>query len=236
MIKVTDNPALAKLFPAYLTKGNQCSCLNNTCSECGEKFPNEAAPEFMQEGIVVKCPNCGAWRRRCGSIAMANSDVCRKHLGHRQYSLYTKLASHIADISIDELLALDTDQWDLTTEFNLAKVALSAQLEQGKITSEQLLDNLQKFFKIAELKKKIESGETLQIKYDDETYQQLRAKWRKMLFTLEGIMQEELSVHPGFESKEKRSEFIRTCFARLKKQTELPASDSSGTIIPSRML
>jgi hypothetical protein len=109
-------------------------------------------------------------------------------------------------------------------------------LEQGKITSEQLLDNLQKFFKIAELKKKIESGETLQIKYDDETYQQLRAKWRKMLFTLEGIMQEELSVHPGFESKEKRTEFIRTCFARLKKQTELPASDSSGTIIPSRML
>lgn len=207
-IKVKGNPELEKLYPDEFP--NQCACLKNICPECGTRFPS---------GIVLVCPTCGAKRPRCQNKHMTNEEVCRTHVSGRPYSLYTKLAAQINDASLEEFIERET--YDLSQEFALAKIALSAALDNQQITSKELMENLNAFFTIAQKKKRIEEGETLNVQWNDELVVALRKRWRKTLIALEGVLIDSIKEIPSVPKDFDYEFWVKKVMTRVKEQSKL---------------
>ena len=167
-----------KTDPSYQFE-NQCTAFRNVCPECGTRFPSGSR----------ECPNCGATRPRCQNKAINGETVCRKHLKGRHISLYNKLAATIADTELEEII--EADDHDLSQEFALARICVSAALDDpGTYTSRQVLAMLKDFFTIAEKKKNIEQGQVLNISWNDDLVNSLRARVRKLIHTFSEILEE----------------------------------------------
>lgn len=207
-IKVKGNPELEKLYPDEFP--NQCACLKNICPECGNRYPS---------GIVLVCPVCGAKRPRCQNKHMANEEVCRTHVSGRPYSLYTKLAAQINDASLEEFVERET--YDLSQEFALAKIALSAALENQQITSKELMENLNSFFTIAQKKKRIEEGDVINVQWNDELVVALRKRWRKTLIALEGVLIDSVKEIPNVPEDFDDEFWVKKVMTRVKEQSKL---------------
>lgn len=207
-LKIKGNAELEKLYPEEFP--NQCSCLKNICPECGSKYPS---------GVVLICPVCGAKRPRCQNKHMANEDVCRMHAHGRPYSLYTKLAAQISDSSLEEFVEKET--YDLSQEFALAKIALSAALENQQITSSELLENLTKFFNIAQKRKKIEEGDIINVQWNDELIVAMRKRWRKTLLALEEVLQFAVKEIPNLPKDFDIDFWIRKVMTHVKERSKI---------------
>ena len=102
--------------PSFKFEG-QCTAFRVICPECGNKFPTGSR----------ECPSCGAERPRCQNKALPGEVVCRKHLKKRNFTLYNKLAATLTDTELEEII--EADDHDLSQEFALARVCVSAALE-----------------------------------------------------------------------------------------------------------
>lgn len=182
-LKIIGNPTLEKLYPEEFP--NQCAYLKNICPSCGNRYP---------AGIILDCPTCGAKRPRCQNKHMTNEDACRTHVHGRPYSLYTQIAATLADSSLEEFI--EKENYDLTQEFALARIALSGALENGKMTSDELLERLDMFFKIAQRKKKIEEGDVINLSWNDDLVVALKKRWRQTILSLEEVLKTEISNLP----------------------------------------
>ena len=207
-LKVKGNPELEKLYPDEFP--NQCACLKNICPECGTRYPS---------GIVLECPTCGTKRPRCQNKHMANEDVCRTHAHGRPYSLYTKLAAQINDASLEEFVEKET--YDLSQEFALARIALSAALENGQLTSKELLDNLTQFFNIAQKRKRIEEGDVINVQWNDELVVALRKRWRKTLQALEVVLTNHLREIPNIPEDFDTEFWIKKVMTAVRQESKL---------------
>lgn len=182
-LKVLGNPTLEKLYPDE--KMNQCSYLKNICPKCYNRYP---------AGIVLECSHCGTPRPRCQNLKMTNEDCCRQHAHGRPYSLYTQVAAQLADSSLEEFI--EKENYDLTQEFALARIALAGAMENGQMTSTDLMERLDMFFKIAQRKKKIEEGDTINLSWNDDLVIALKKRWRLTIQALEGVLKEEIMKLP----------------------------------------
>lgn len=207
-LKVKGNQELEKLYPDEFP--NQCACLKNICPNCGNRYP---------AGIVLTCPTCGTPRPRCQNKHMANEDVCRTHAVGRPYSLYTKLAAQINDASLEEFIEKET--YDLSQEYALAKIALSAALENQNITSKELMENLNAFFTIAQKKKRIEEGDVINVQWNDELVVALRKRWRKTLLALETVLTDSLKEIPNLPEDFDSEFWIKKVMTRVREQSKL---------------
>jgi len=208
MTKIKGNLQLERLYPDEFP--NQCSCLKNTC-DCGYRFKADE----------LECPDCGAKRKRCRNRHMTNEDVCRNHAVGRPYHLYTKLAANISDTALEEFIEKDNGR-DLSQEYALAKIALSGILEDSQLSSKELLENLNSFFNIAQKKKRIEEGDTLNIQWNDELVNSLRKRWRLVIKAIGNVLVEELTplqdrIGPDFDI----NFFIRGIMNKVREQTRL---------------
>lgn len=213
-LKVTLAPELIKAYPQVIK--NQCTCLKNTCSKCGTTFP---------DGIILVCPKCNTNRERCRSRVIEGEDVCPAHNPHRAFSMYQRLAANISDASLEEFIEKGDN--DLTQEFALARLALSGILDGGAaggLTSKDLLENLKMFFDIALKKKRIETGDTLNIKWDDKMAESMRKRWRQAINSLADSILRHITVEvlrPGVD----REALLKVIFQDLKNSMQ-PLSES----------
>lgn len=158
-----------KADPSYKFE-NQCVCYKRLCS-CGYRF---------KAGEAV-CPQCGKPRQRCQNKATFGEETCRIHASGRAYTLYNRLAASLSDSAIEELI--ERDDRSLEQEFTLAKVALSSYLDSSEenVSSKELMRLVKEFFIIAEKKKNIESGQTLNIAWDDKVVNALRTRMKILI-------------------------------------------------------
>ena len=169
-----------KTDPSYQFE-DQCTAFRAVCKECGTRFPSGSR----------ECPNCGATRPRCMNRVVKGEVVCRKHMKGRPFTLYTKLAATIADTELEELI--EADDKDLSQEFALARVCLSAALDTPEAySSKDLLDMVKQFFIIAEKKKNIEQGQVLNISWNDDLVNSLRSRVRKLIRTFSEILEDNI--------------------------------------------
>ena len=158
---------------------DQCAALRAVCPECGTRFPSGSR----------ECPECGAKRPRCKQHAMKNEIFCRSHMRNRPFTLYNKLAATIADTELEEII--EADDRDLSQEFALARVCLSAAMDDpDSYTSKDILDMVKQFFIIAEKKKNIEQGQVLNITFNDDMVTAFRARFRKILRVFKELVDE----------------------------------------------
>ena len=166
--------------PSYKFK-DQCTAFRAVCPECGTKFPSGSRT----------CPNCGADRPRCQNKVVHGEVVCRKHMKGRPYTLYNKLAATLTDTELEELI--EADDHDLSQEFALARVCLSAALDDPRAySSDEILKMVKDVFIIAEKKKNIEQGQVLNISWNDDMVNSLRARVRKLIRTFAEIVTENI--------------------------------------------
>lgn len=158
-----------KTDPSYKFD-NQCVCYKRICS-CGYKFKSGE----------TTCPQCGKARQRCQNKATFGEETCRVHASGRAYTLYNRLAASLSDSAIEELI--ERDDRSLDQEFILAKIALSSYLDlsESEISSKELMRLVKEFFIIAEKKKNIESGQTLNIAWDDKVVNALRTRMKILI-------------------------------------------------------
>ena len=167
--------------PSFKFEG-QCTAFRAICPNCGNRFPS---------GSRV-CPTCGEDRPRCQGHAVQGEVVCRKHMKGRHFTLYTKLAATIADTELEELI--EADDHDLSQEFALARLCVSTALDNpGEYNSKQILAMLKDFFTIAEKKKNIEQGQVLNISWNDDLVNSLRARVRKLIRTFSEIIDDNIA-------------------------------------------
>lgn len=180
-------------------KENQCTAFIRVCPSCGTRFPPGSR----------KCINCGKDRPRCKHTAMTGETVCRSHCSGRPYSIYSKLAATLADGALEELV--EADDRDLSQEYALAKVALSAVLDNYEgIDSPKLLSMVKDFFTIAEKKKNIEQGQLLNISWNDDLVNSLRTKIRRVTQTIKELLEEYI------EDEELRNKILLELRNRMK--------------------
>ena len=150
---------------------------------------------------------------------MANEDTCRTHSHGRPYSLYTKLAAQINDASLEEFIEKET--YDLSQEFALAKIALSAALENQQITSKELLDNLSQFFNIAQKRKRIEEGDVINVQWNDELVVALRKRWRKTLQALEAVLVSSVKEIPNLPEDFDTEFWVKKVMTLVRQESKL---------------
>ena len=176
-----------KSDPSYQFE-NQCTAFKVICPECGTKFPTGSR----------ECPNCGATRPRCQNKAVKGEVVCHKHMKGRTLTLYNKLAATLTDAELEEIVT--ADDRDLSQEFALARVCVSAALDNpNTYTSKDLLVMLKDFFTIAEKKKNVEQGQVLNISWNDDLVNSLRSRVRKLIRTFAEIVEE--NIDPALKKK-----------------------------------
>lgn len=207
-LRVTKNKELQKLYPDEFP--NQCASLKNTCENCGRRFP---------AGIIVSCPHCGTKRERCKNKSMSGEQVCRVHSVGRPYKLYTKIAAQLTDQSLQEYV--EREDFDLTQEFVLARIALSGYFDQNETpNSEKMLDKIDTFFKIAQRKKKIEEGDIISLSWNDDLVVALKKRLRDFIRATGTVLKAELCKE--FEVDEERAEYITTkVLSQVKETTKL---------------
>lgn len=187
-----------KSDPSFKFEG-QCTAFRAICPECGTKFPSGSR----------KCPTCGADRPRCQQHVVQGEVVCRKHLKGRPFSLYTKLAATLADTELEELI--EADDHDLSQEFALARVCVSAALDNpGEYSSKQILGMVRDFFTIAEKKKNIEQGQVLNISWNDDLVNSLRARVRKLIRTFAEILDDNI------QDEELKKKMLEELYSKTK--------------------
>ena len=170
-----------KTDPSYAFE-NQCTAFRAICPECGTKFPSGSR----------ECPNCGAIRPRCQNKALKGEVVCHKHMKGRTLTLYNKLAATLTDTELEEIVT--ADDRDLSQEFALARVCISAALDNpNTYTSKDILLMLKDFFTIAEKKKNVEQGQVLNISWNDDLVNSLRSRVRKLIRTFSEIVEENIT-------------------------------------------
>lgn len=171
----------AHLFPETRPTGNQCGHLKNVCPSCGGRF----------EGLSFSCTACGGKRPRCGNAKMKNEDACRVHAKGRHYSLYTMLVGRMADVAFEDVL--ERNDRSLDQEFALAKVALTTSLSRPQDQTpspSDLLEMIERFFRIAEKMKKIEEGEYLNIKIDDTAAAEMRKQTKRIVGAVKDALED----------------------------------------------
>ena len=184
--------------PSYQFE-NQCTAFKVLCPECGNKFPTGSR----------ECPVCGAVRPRCTNKALKGEVVCRKHMKGRALTLYNKLAATISDTELEEIIS--ADDHDLSQEFALARICVSAALDNpNEYTSKQILVMLKDFFTIAEKKKNIEQGQVLNISWNDDLVNSLRARVRKLIKTFSEIIEENV------KDEEQKKKMLEELYSRTK--------------------
>ena len=190
-----------KTDPSYAFE-NQCTAFRAICPECGTKFPSGSR----------ECPNCGATRPRCQNTALKGEVVCRKHLKGRTLKLsktmrkmnlaYKVIMALLAGVSLMLATLTDTeleeivtaDDRDLSQEFALARVCISAALDNPRMySSRDILIMLKDFFTIAEKKKNVEQGQVLNISWNDDLVNSLRSRVRKLIRTFSEIVEENIT-------------------------------------------
>jgi len=170
-----------KSDPSFRFEG-QCTAFRSICPNCGNRFPSDARV----------CPVCGEDRPRCQGHVSPGEVVCRRHMRNRNYSLYSKLAATLTDTELEEII--EADDHDLSQEFALARICVSAALDNpGEYNSKQILGMLKDFFTIAEKKKNIEQGQVLNISWNDDLVNSLRARVRKLIRTFSEIIDDNIS-------------------------------------------
>jgi hypothetical protein len=170
-----------KTDPSYQFE-NQCTAFRSLCPNCGNKFPSGSR----------ECPECGATRPRCQNKVVKGEVVCRSHMKGRNISLYNKLAATISDTELEEII--EADDHDLSQEFALARICISGALDDpSAYSSKQILAMLKDFFTIAEKKKNIEQGQVLNISWNDDLVNSLRARVRKLIRTFSEIIEENVT-------------------------------------------
>lgn len=178
-----------------LTKSGtpRCQALKRICPECGTRFKREDEV----------CQNCGAKREQCNKTAITGDTKCRSHVTGRAFSLYSKLAATLTDSALEELV--QRDDRSLDQEYALAKVALSAVLDSNRkdeMTPERLMSLVRSFFYIAEKKKNIESGQVLNISWNDDLVNSLRTKIGRLVRGMKEIIEEYVPEESRMEAKE----------------------------------
>ena len=133
--------------------------------------------------------------------------------------MYTKLAAQINDASLEEFIEKET--YDLSQEFALAKIALSAALENQQITSKELLDNLSQFFNIAQKRKRIEEGDVINVQWNDELVVALRKRWRKTLQALELVLTTHLAEIPGVPEDFDKEFWVKKVMTAVRQESKL---------------
>ena len=167
--------------PSYQFK-DQCTAFRALCPECGNRFPRGSR----------ECPNCGAIRPRCQNKAVKGEVVCRKHMRGRSLTIYNKLAATLTDTELEELI--EADEHDLSQEFALARACIAGALDTPEAySSKDVMDMIKQLFIIAEKKKNIEQGQVLNISWNDDLVNSLRARVRKMIRTFSEIIDENVT-------------------------------------------
>lgn len=138
----------------------RCTALISACkgtmpdgTPCDYSFTrgNLTYPAMPQATV---CPACGKPRDRCSLNAMDNSDRCSFHRRKGRRSLYNQAALAISSDILDELE--DEDDRSLAREYHLARLIVDKMATNGGDPRE-LLNAIEKIFKIAEARKKVET-------------------------------------------------------------------------------
>jgi len=178
---------------------DQCTAFRAVCPECGTRFPSGSR----------ECPECGASRPRCRNKVVKGEVVCRCHMKGRNFSLYNKLAATLTDTQLEEFI--EADDRDLSQEFALARICVSAALDNpGDYSSRAVLGMVKDFFSIAEKKKNIEQGQVLNISWNDDLVNSLRVRVRKLIRTFSDL------VNEFVDDPELRKEMLKELYARTK--------------------
>jgi hypothetical protein len=111
---------------------------------------------------------------------MDDEEVCRSHSFGRTYTLYRRLTAHLTDVDLDEFLERP-DANSLHQEFALAKIAVATAHGDSAINPRTLLEMIRTLFEIAEKKKRIEEGVTLNIRMDDKMSQHIRKEAHRII-------------------------------------------------------
>jgi len=97
----------------------------------------------------------------------------------------------MADVAFEDIL--ERNDRSLDQEFALAKVAVSTMLSgpQDQLPGpNELLEMLERFFRIAEKLSKIENGESLNIKLDDNTAAEMRKQTKRLVGAMKQALTE----------------------------------------------
>lgn len=167
-------------FPETRTgpAGSQCTWLRNYCITCGKRFEDVRLKSGALEP-VMECTFCNTRRARCTKVKSKNEDSCRVHQRGRTLGVYTLLAGGQSDISFEDIL--ERDNKDLVEEFALARMAIMEMLARDpdqRPPAEMMLTHIKTFFEIAEKRKKLEDGDIISVRFDDEAAAQVRKQVR----------------------------------------------------------
>lgn len=194
----------------------QCIHWRSCCAACGTRYTQ----------VETVCSDCGAPRERCKNKCMRDEDSCRVHIRARTYNVYTVLSQHMADDALEAMI--ERDDRDLAQEYQLARMVIANMVdpvEQAisgkKFRPDKLLEMLKTFFEIAEKRKKIEEGDQLNIRIDDEAKRHIRGRMKALIGAFQQALQEHL---PDQESLHCR------ILARVRELSHLPGNEK--TIVP----
>lgn len=207
-IKITSSPLLLKRYPDAFP--GQCMFLKNTCTKCGTRFPEGQA--------MVTCPKCSADRERCRNKVMPNENCCRIHAEQRTYSLYKTVAASIGDAALEEFI--EKEEFDLTQEFALAKIAITGALSGTTPDPKSLMKLLTQFFAIAERKKKIDQGEVINLTWNDDLVNELRKTFRRYVNSLAVTLEAKIPIGVALTADDKAN-LVKEIFAEVRAQTHL---------------
>lgn len=143
------------------TSSRRCTALLSNCkgsfpdgTPCDYSFTKGNLTYPAQPKATV-CPNCGTPRERCSLPALEGSDRCAFHRRRGKKSLYNQTILAISDDILDELE--DEDNKSLAREYHLARLVVD-KMARSEADPKELLLAIEKIFKIAESRKKIEEN------------------------------------------------------------------------------
>lgn len=195
------------------TRENQCTHWKSICPECGVRFPK----------LATVC-ECGAKRERCRNVCMDGEDSCRVHMRGRTYNIFTVAAQNFADSALENMI--ERDDRDLAQEYQLARALIAQELDPDKLGTGgvdgiKLMKMLSMFFDIADKRKKIESGETLNVQIGDEARRFIQQRMKSFVGAIDQTLKE---FFPEQESL--RLQILE----RVRELASLPGNEK--TIVP----
>ena len=170
------------------------------------------------------CVGITSWGRLCKNQCMEGEDSCRVHMRGRTYNIFTVAAQNIADSALENMI--ERDDRDLAQEYQLARALIAQELDPEKLGKKgvdgiKLMKMLSMFFDIADKRKKVESGETLNVQIGDDARRFIQQRMKAFVGAMGTALEEFL---PEKES-------LR--LAILQRVKELAAlSGNEKTMIP----
>lgn len=152
--------------------GRQCKHFKNTCERCSQRF----------SAFEVICAHCGNARPRCRNLRLENAHCCRSHLPRKTLSIYNLAAGRISEAALDEVV--ENDDRSLDSEYAMAQLVLAQMIDDVDTSAKIKLEAVKTFFEIAKLRKTVETGEDLNIRFDDRVAGAIRQRFKVFVTSL----------------------------------------------------